>query len=176
MATADGDGDTPGAKLARRGLSWHAGGQAGTTRTTTTVFGSRVQVHRPEFFFVAVSMARAAVFVLAAVAAAAGVAAAWRAGASSASIIPLVGGRNDYVVPLPDEDADSPGTFVLEWDFGRISIGNGDTQSVRASLSVCACVCARALCVCICVRGKGPDARLFSSFLVRGKRGTTARD
>jgi hypothetical protein len=75
------------------------------------------------------TMARAVVFVVAAVAAAAGVAAAWRAGASSASIIPLVGGRNDYVVPLPDEDADSPGTFVLEWDFGRISIGNGDTQS-----------------------------------------------
>jgi len=71
-----------------------------------------------------------------AAAAAAGVvatAAAWNVGVGSRSIIPLVNGRNDFWAQPPDEDADWPGTLVVDWDVGRISVGNGDTQSVRPS-------------------------------------------
>ena len=60
-------------------------------------------------------------------------AAAWRAGASSRTILPTVNGRTDYWTPVSDENADSPGTLVVEWDVGRISVGNGETQSVRCA-------------------------------------------
>ena len=72
-----------------------------------------------------------ALAVAAVVAALVGGAVAWRVGASSATILPPVNGRTDYWTPVSDENADSPGTCVAQWDFGRISVGNGDTESVR---------------------------------------------
>jgi len=56
-------------------------------------------------------------------------AAAWNVGASSRTILPPVNGSTDFWTPVPDDDAHSPGTLVLEWDFGRISVGNGDLTS-----------------------------------------------
>ena len=60
-------------------------------------------------------------------------AAAWRAGASSRTILPTVNGTTDYWTPVSDEDATSPGTLVVEWDVGRLSVGNGGTQSVGSA-------------------------------------------
>ena len=103
-------------------------------------------------------MGRKATLVAAATAALAAGANAWRVGASSRTILPLVNGRTDYWTPVPDDNSNSPGTCIAEWDVGRyvtwrslarfwlvvpdkegrdfgclhsISIGNGDTQSVR---------------------------------------------
>lgn len=55
--------------------------------------------------------------------------AAWRVGAGSRTILPPVNGTTDYLEVIPDEDANDPGVFVEKWDFGRISVGNGDTRS-----------------------------------------------
>ena len=54
---------------------------------------------------------------------------AWNVGASSRTIIPTVNGTTDFWSPVPDTDASSPGTLVVEWDVGRLSVGNGGTQS-----------------------------------------------
>ena len=53
---------------------------------------------------------------------------AWNVGASSRTILPTVNGSAFFWTPVPDTDATSPGTLVLQWDFGRISVGNGATQ------------------------------------------------
>eukprot|EP00002_Diphylleia_rotans_P004071 TRINITY_DN1292_c0_g1_i2.p1 TRINITY_DN1292_c0_g1~~TRINITY_DN1292_c0_g1_i2.p1 ORF type:complete len:109 (+),score=12.63 TRINITY_DN1292_c0_g1_i2:69-395(+) len=55
----------------------------------------------------------------------------WFAGASANTINPPVRGRTDYVVPVSEFDAESPGTFVLRFDQGRISVGNG-AREVRS--------------------------------------------
>ena len=65
----------------------------------------------------------------------------WRAGASSRSVLPTVGGSHAYADPgvLPlDIDATSPGVFVAAFDQGAIHVGNGnpDAHWVRDDLRV----------------------------------------
>ena len=64
-------------------------------------------------------MGRKATLVAAATAALAAGANAWRVGASSRTILPLVNGRTDYWTPVPDDNSNSPGTCIAEWDVGR---------------------------------------------------------
>eukprot|EP00001_Collodictyon_triciliatum_P160656 28229_6 len=53
----------------------------------------------------------------------------WYAGAAANTIIPPVNGRTDYVAPVNEFDAESPGTFVRRFDQGRIPVGNGASES-----------------------------------------------
>eukprot|EP00004_Rigifila_ramosa_P019125 TRINITY_DN482_c0_g2_i1.p1 TRINITY_DN482_c0_g2~~TRINITY_DN482_c0_g2_i1.p1 ORF type:complete len:647 (-),score=142.41 TRINITY_DN482_c0_g2_i1:40-1884(-) len=50
---------------------------------------------------------------------------AWQAGAASISVLPTVNGTTNYWTELSEFDASSAGTFVQEFDLGRIPIGNG---------------------------------------------------
>jgi len=56
-------------------------------------------------------------------------AASWLAGSATLTITPPANGTADYVVPMDEYDESSPGTLVVEFDHGRIPIGNGDTNS-----------------------------------------------
>lgn len=58
----------------------------------------------------------------------------WRIGASTVRLTPPVNGTTDYVKPVDEYDEDGPGTLVIEFDQGRIAIGNGDSR-VRDSIS-----------------------------------------
>jgi hypothetical protein len=66
---------------------------------------------------------------------------AFKVGAASRSVLPLVDGARDYLsspdIPGP-EDATSPGVFVEAFDAGRVAVGNGhpDAHWVRDDLRV----------------------------------------
>eukprot|EP00004_Rigifila_ramosa_P027445 TRINITY_DN895_c0_g1_i1.p1 TRINITY_DN895_c0_g1~~TRINITY_DN895_c0_g1_i1.p1 ORF type:complete len:626 (-),score=116.65 TRINITY_DN895_c0_g1_i1:24-1901(-) len=53
----------------------------------------------------------------------------WLIGTASTSILPTVNNRTDYWVQQDEYDTHSPGTFVLEFDLGRIPVGWGSTDA-----------------------------------------------
>ena len=55
----------------------------------------------------------------------------WEAGAASVVLTPPVNGTTDYVVPIDEANADSPGTCVPAFDQGTIPIGNGNSEVRR---------------------------------------------
>src|SRR5690606_24712984 len=67
----------------------------------------------------------------------------WYVGAASSTILPTINGKTDYVQPISEFDATSPGTLTPKFDVGKINVGNGgsDAKWVRDDL--------RATVVCI---------------------------
>jgi hypothetical protein len=53
---------------------------------------------------------------------------AWDVGAASVLLTPPVNGTTDYVLPVDEFDATSPGTCVPAFDQGAIPIGNGNSE------------------------------------------------